>query len=221
MQGLVRTFQTHMSFLFGGERPQGNQCMKMYSREVTRHVRSIDREICKMKASERQTQAEIRRAAEGNDISLAKIKAKELIRNRMYTRRLTATKEGLSCLAQELNIIHSAQKSQEVIQKTTKILQTLNNKMDLTQTYKMLMEFEKQNTNMSDKQAMVNETIDGMFEVDGAEIEGEMTAVFEELGLRMHSDWGGLNAERFEASSHADMDTLEDRFMKLKKQTQN
>lgn len=172
-----------MSFLFGGARTTQPNTAKTHQREIQRHVRTMERENQKSLAAEKTIIAEIKKAANASDIQTAKMKARELIRSRNFRKRLLITQQSLSALAQKLSLIQSTQMSQEVLLSTTKILQTLNAKMDLQATYKMLMQFQKENDTLDERQEISDETLDQMFEIDDSEVEDTLSSVFEELGL--------------------------------------
>lgn len=200
-----------MSFLFGGARPTQSNTLKSYAGEIRKHIRSMQREETKSIQSEKVIIKDIKQLAQKQEINMAKVKAKELVRTRAFRKRLAITQQGLSCLAQELTIMQSSQKTQEILDKTTKILQALNSKMDIGSTYKMLMEFDKQNTTMSEKQDIVNESLDSMFDTDDSEIDSTMTSVFEELGLNLSNS---LRQSVPGSNRHEDMD-IETQFAKL------
>lgn len=197
--------------MFGGARPTQSNTLKSYASDIRKHIRSMQREESKSSQNEKNIIKEIKLMAQKQEINMAKIKAKELVRSRVFRKRLAITQQGLSCLAQELSIMQSSQKTQEILEKTTKILQALNSKMDIGSTYKMLMEFDKQNTTMSEKQDIVDESLDSMFDTDNNEIDMTMTSVFEELGLNLSNNLSNTTAS---LTGIQDMD-VETRFAKL------
>lgn len=200
-----------MSFLFGGGRPTQSNTLKSYASEIRKHIRSMQREETKSTQSEKNIIKEIKALANKQEINMAKIKAKELVRTRTFRKRLAITQQGLSCLAQELSIMQSSQQTQEILEKTTKILHALNSKMDIGSTYKMLMEFDRQNTTMAEKQEIVDDSLDSMFDTDDSEIDSTMSSVFEELGLGISN---GLSHKVTNLSTDHDMD-VETRFARL------
>lgn len=177
-----------MSFVFGGAKPTQQDQIKRYSREIQRHIRALERDSTQGAAKEKQTEREIRKYADKNDIAMAKLKARQLVQERMFRKRLQVTQQGLHSIAQQLTILHSSQHSQDVLAKTTRILAALNSKMNIGATYKMIQEFERQSTTMEEKQELVHESLDNMFEVDDADIDQTMSAVFEELGLELRGN---------------------------------
>jgi len=177
-----------MSFLFGGERPPEPNKLKQYSREIHRHCMHMERESGMLQAKEKGIIKEIFKYASKNELHMAKLKAKELIRNRQVCKRIQITQHGLTSLSQQLSMMESSQKSNEVLAKASKILQALNSKMDLKQTYHMLQEFEKETQVMNEKQELINEGLDNVFETDEQDIDQTLQSVFEELGLQATLD---------------------------------
>jgi division protein CdvB (Snf7/Vps24/ESCRT-III family) len=202
-----------MSFLFGGGRPSQNDTIKHYQREINRHVRSMERESLRSLQNDKPLLNDIKKYVQKNDLHMATLKAKELIRARNFRKRLCTTQQGLVALGQQLSIISTSQQSQEVLAKTTRILHALNTKMDLTSTYKMLRGFEEQSVLLDEKTEVINETMDGIFEVDNGEIDGTLSSVFEEIGLDLHKlmDNNKTNTLQMQESQ----DNIEERFARL------
>jgi len=173
-----------MAFIFGGAL-KSKDSIRDYTREINKHIRGLQREQFQHTNKEKSIQKEIRKYAEKNDLTMAKLKVKELIRTRAFAKRVTVVQHGLSCLSQELTMMSSTQQSQGIIEKTNKILQALNNKLDLNATYKMMMSFENNNTIFQEKQDMISESLDQLFETDDNEVDQEMKMVCEEMGLRL------------------------------------
>ena len=205
-----------MAFLFGGARPSASTTIQAYIREINRHARSMDREAQKSLRDEKVVIKEIFANAGKNDIAMAKLKAKELVRLRTYRKRVTVTQQGLLGLSQQLKILHSTQQGQEVLAKATRILHALDKKMDIASTYRMLQEFERQSTNLSEKQELVNETLDSVFETDMADVDSAMGDVFSELGLKLSEDMSRLNVSSSGLAAQETGDDLEARLARLR-----
>jgi len=172
-----------MAAFFGGARPTQQTTLKFYTRELNRHVRSMEREVHSNTLKEKQVISDIKKYANKNDVNMAKLKAKELIRSRAYSKQLLVMQQGLMSLSQQLSIIQSSQKGHDILSKATTIIQALNNKLDLSSAYKMLSEFERQNTVMQEKQEIIQESMENIFELDETDIDNTVSQVFEEIGL--------------------------------------
>jgi hypothetical protein len=209
-----------MAFLFGGARQQSNNPLKAYVRDIQRHVRQMDRELSTSSMQEKTVMREIRTLAEKQDIPMVKCKARELIRTRAHRQRLVITQQGLKSLAYELNMMSSTQKNQEIISQTTKILTSLNTNMDVKATYKMLMDFERQHTLVTEKQEIMSETLDGVFEADNEDVATDeaMSSVFEEMGLDLSKTFRDKGIAPLPMSNAQEEDDLEARLMRLQQQ---
>jgi charged multivesicular body protein 2A len=172
-----------MAVFFGGARPSQQNTLKQYTRELNRHVRSMEREVHSTTLKEKQVISEIKKYATKNDVNMAKLKAKELIRSRAYSKRLLTMQQGLMSLSQQLSVIQSSQKGHEILAKATHIIHALNNKLDISSAYRMLSEFERQNTVMQEKQEIIQESLENIFELDESDIDSTVSQVFEEIGL--------------------------------------
>jgi charged multivesicular body protein 2A len=91
----------------------------------------------------------------------------------------------LQGLCQQLQAVHSADKMQEILGATARILHCLNSRLDAATVHRMLAEYEKQNSLMSNKAEIVDDALDVMFEVDGEEQATSETValVLREAGL--------------------------------------
>ena len=178
-----------MSFLFGGKRPDNKESLKDYQRKVTSSARGMEREIARLDNQESRVQHDLARHARESKIELATSKAKEMVRLRAHRARLYTMKEHMVGLAQQLQTVQSSSKMQETLAITTKMLQGLNARFDAPNVARMLMEFEKQNVLMAQKQELVEDTLDSAFVVENeAEAMNEaVLAVLQEDGLDLRS----------------------------------
>lgn len=174
-----------MSFLFGGAPQVKKDPVRDYQRDLRHATRSMEREDLKAAAQEKALVAGITKLAREQRIDLCKVKAKELVRLRAHRTRLTTMKGHMSTLAQQLSTVQSAKVMQETMAKTTHLLRSLNARLDAKAIHRMLLEFERQSTQFSDGQEILEETLDGMFETDNEQsaTEDAVAGVFHELGL--------------------------------------
>ena len=94
-------------------------------------------------------------------------------------------KTHMTGLSQQLHMVHSSNKIQETLSTTSRMLQGLNSRMDISSVHRMLVDFEKQNVLITNKQEIVDETLDSAFEVDGEQeaTNDAVLGVLEEAGL--------------------------------------
>jgi len=174
-----------MSFLFGGARPTGADTIKEFQRKVSSQARGMEREISRLDIKENQLAKELSKCASTNRLDVAKHKAVELVRLRAHRGRLYTVKGHMTGLAEQLHGVQSSQRIQETVAYTTRMLGYLNAGFNATAVHRMLMEFEKQNTLMTMKQEIIEETLDSAFETDGesAATDDAVLAVMQEAGL--------------------------------------
>lgn len=183
-----------MSFLFGGARKSGQENIRDYQRKIASSARGMEREMARMDQQEKGLQRELARCAAESNLEVATAKAKEMVRLRAHRSRVRGMKGHMLALAQQLQTVQSTQKMQETLAQTGRMLQGLNSRTDAVAVARMLAEFEKQNTLMANKQEVMEDTLDGMFEVEG-ELEATNEAVLDvlqEAGLNVQSRLKGV-----------------------------
>ena len=183
-----------MSFLFGGARKSGQENIRDYQRKIASSARGMEREMARMDQQEKGLQRELARCAVESNLEVATAKAKEMVRLRAHRSRVRGMKGHMLALAQQLQTVQSTQKMQETLAQTGRMLQGLNSRTDAVAVARMLAEFEKQNTLMANKQEVMEDTLDGMFEVEG-ELEATNEAVLDvlqEAGLNVQSRLKGV-----------------------------
>ena len=192
-----------MSFLFGGAKPAETSAssktanpFREHQRDLRHGIRSLEREDIKAAREERAFKAEILKLARDQRLDLCKAKAREMIRLRCHRSRLTTIKFHMNTIAQQLSTMQGSQQLQTVMGKTTCLLPGLNRSMDPRAVHRMLCEFERQSTLMTDSQEVLQETLDSMFETEdeGAATDQAMAQVFQELGLNVEGRLGALSA---------------------------
>lgn len=197
-----------MAFLFGGGRPANQDSLRDYQRKVAGSARGMEREIHRQDVREKTLQKQLLTCARENNIDMATTKAKEMVRLRAHRARLYTMKEHMAGLSQQLQTVQSSAKIQETIACTARMLQTLNARFDAPGVARMLAEFEKQNVLITQKQEIVDDTLDSAFEVDG-EADATSEAVLDVLqgvGLDLRGRLGGASKNRVEQEDAEDLD---------------
>jgi len=174
-----------MAFLFGGARPSSADSLKDYQRRVAASARGVQREGARLEGREAQIRRELDKLVKSDRIDEAKDKATELVRLRAHRDKLRRMGSHLQALSQQLQAVHSADKMQEILATTARILQGLNQRLDAVTVQRMLAEYERQNSLMANKSEVVDDALDSMFEVDGEEQATSETValVLKEAGL--------------------------------------
>jgi len=184
-----------MSILFGGGKATSEKRdpLRNLQTQVRTSVRASDREIMRIDREEKALLAQLKKCGGAQQIETARLKAKELVRLRAHRTRLTGLKAGLSGLSQQLSEVGSSHRIQATLAQTTGMLQKLNGQLSMVATHRLMREFDRQTTMMTDKQAMVDDALESAFETDNEQAETELAVarVLEEAGmdeaLRMHS----------------------------------
>jgi len=207
-----------MAFLYGGARKESKDSLRDYQRKIAGSARGMERELRKLDLQEKGMQLELGKHAKESKIDLATSKAKEMVRLRAHKTRLRTMKEHMTGLSQQLQTVQSSAKMQETIAVTAKMLQGLNARFDVTSVARMLMEFEKQNVLMAQKQELIEDTLDSAFEVDGeADATSEAVLdVLQEAGLDLRGKLLGGGKTAGAASEDDDTGDLQERLQRLR-----
>jgi hypothetical protein len=174
-----------MSFLFGGARQSGPESVKDYQRKVATSARGLQREIARLDSREAITQRELGRCVQQGRIDDAKAKATEMVRSRAHRERLRKMAGHMTALGQQLQGVHTAGKMQEMVVSTGRILSGLNARLDAGSLARVLADYERQLCIVTSKTEVVDDALEGVFEVDGEEeaTQSAVCAVLEEAGL--------------------------------------
>lgn len=181
-----------MSFLFGGASQTKKDLVREYQKDLRHSVRGMDREELKIASQEKILVASINKLAKERRFDLCKAKAKELIRLRAHRSRVVTMKGYMSTLQYQLSSLQSAKVMQETMAKTTHLLCSLNTHVDANAIHSMLLEFERQSLAFGNKQEVLEETLDGIFEADNEQesTDQALANVFQELGLEIEMGLG-------------------------------
>ena len=185
-----------MAFLFGGARPTGADAIRDFQREVKSSIRGTDREVGKLNVAERTLLRDLKRCGADSNVELARVKARELIRMRAQRSRLFTLKSNMSGLAQRLGELHGSARTTETLARTTRMLQSLNGRMDTAAVTQMLAQFQRHSDLMGNRQEIIEETLESAFETDGeaAATDDALLAVFREAGVDASLSLGRLSA---------------------------
>jgi len=208
-----------MSFIFGGARASGGDNLRDYQRKIAGSARGMEREVARMDQQERALQKDLAKCAAESNLEAATAKAREMVRLRAHRSRVRGMKGHMTALAQQLQTVSSTNKMQETLANTARMLQGLNSRTDAVGVGRMLAEFEKQSTLMATKQEVMEDTLDGTFEVEG-ELEATNEAVLvvlQEAGLDVQHKLRDTGARRDHGVLGGDEDTdLEARLQRLR-----
>lgn len=206
-----------MSFLFGGEKTSKSDHVKDHLRDLRHAQRSMDREEIKACLQEKVLTVLIKKNANEQRIDICRTKAKELIRLRSHRSRLATMKGHMSTLSHQLSTVQSAAKMQETVLRTTSVLKSLNTKIDAKGVHRMLLEFERHNSQFTMNQEVLEETLDKTFETEGEPeaMDDAISGVFSELGLDLSASMGRVGTD-VKQSHEVSIDEIETRLHRLK-----
>jgi hypothetical protein len=174
-----------MAFLFGGARPAATDSVKEYQRKVATSARGLQREIARIDSREACSQKELARSVQQGRIEEAKAKATEMVRARAHRDRLTRMAGHMTALGQQLQGVHASGKMHEMVASTGRILHGLNARLDAGSLARALADYERQHCIITGKTEVVDDALDGAFEVEGEEeaTQSAVCAVLAEAGL--------------------------------------
>merc|ERR1719271_1782428 len=125
--------------------------------------------------------------AKEGQVDSAKIYAKDLVRTRAYIKKMYKMKSHMEAVSMRLQTMQSSAQMAQCMKGVTKVMGTMNRKMNLPQISKIMMEFEKQNEMMGMKEEMMADAVDDAFADDDDEEEEEniLGSVLAELGVEV------------------------------------
>jgi len=159
--------------------------MKEYNRQIKRSVREMDRERATLERQEKKLMGDIKKEAKEGRTDSAKIMAKDLVRTRNYIKKMYKMKSHMEAVSLRLQTMQSSAQMAQCMKGVTKVMGTMNKKMNLPQIQKIMMEFEKQNEMMGMKEEMMEDAMDDAFADDEDEDEEDslLNQVYLELGI--------------------------------------
>merc|ERR550514_2343445 len=125
--------------------------------------------------------------AKEGQVDSAKIYAKDLVRTRAYIKKMHKMKSHMEAVSLRLQTMQSSAQMAQCMKGVTKVMGTMNKKMNLPQIQKIMMEFEKQNEMMGMKEEMMADAMDDAFadDDDEAEEDNVLGSILAELGVEM------------------------------------
>jgi len=182
-----------MEWLFG-KRKTPAQMLKENQRLLNRTMRDLDRERTKMEAQEKKVIADIKKMAKAGQMDAVKIMAKDLVRTKRYVKKFILMKANIQAVSLKISTLKSQDAMMNAMKGVTKAMRTMNKQMKLPQIQKIMMDFEKQSEMLDMKTEMMEDVMDGAMEGEDDEEETDQIVrqVFDELGLQLTDDLGGI-----------------------------
>ncbi|SCV00206.1 LAMI_0G03554g1_1 [Lachancea mirantina] len=178
--------------------------LKKNQRALERTQRELERERRKLESQEKKIVADIKKSAKNNQLSAAKIQAKDLVRTRKYIDKFNNMKTQLQAISLRIQAVRSSDQMTNSMREATGLLASMNRSMNLPQLQRISAEFEKQSDLMDQRQEFMDEAID---DVMGDELEEDDEAdeivakVLDEIGVDLNAKMQSAPQNAVEASA--------------------
>ncbi|CAL6104617.1 Vacuolar_protein sorting 2 [Hexamita inflata] len=162
-----------MSFLTGRKVTMEDQ-VKQNRDAIRTAQKEIDKELFRLEFENKQLANQIRSAAQKDQGDIIKIHAKTLVRNRKSIKRFITSKANLQCLGLRMLSISTMQQMTKAMSQSATIMTKLNDTLKIPEMAKMMAQFSKEMQKLDDKQNMMEEMMDDVFEEEGEAMEIDM-----------------------------------------------
>jgi charged multivesicular body protein 2A len=209
-----------MMDLVFGKKKTPKEIMREYKRGIERSIRDLEREKIKLANEERKITNEMKRAAKNNQLDAVKIMARDIVRIRSYQQKFLKMKSHLNSVSLKLTTMQTSQQMMDSMAQVTRAMQGMNQRMNLPEMQKIMMEFEKQTQVMDMKEEMMGDAIDDGLGVDDEEEEEEelMAQVLDSVGLDLKGQLKSKEPSKLETTEKVEEeDDLSSRLENLKK----
>lgn len=196
----------HMSFLFGAmERTPADEA-RGHSRTISRALRDMEREHGKLTANERIMLRDMKTSARNGEIASVKAMASELVRTRAQMAKLSRMKAHMRAMDMRLKSGQSSQAMVKAMRGSAKVMKSMNAATDAGTLSKILAEFEKESSVLTDKQDFIDERMDdalGDGEDEVQDVNEVVAKVFAEIGVDIGGQMAAVPAQHPVLSSGA------------------
>ncbi|ODV59446.1 uncharacterized protein ASCRUDRAFT_77193 [Ascoidea rubescens DSM 1968] len=160
-------------------------------RALERTQRELDRERQKLERQEKTIVSEIKKSAKNGQISAARIQAKDLVRTKNYIQKFNNMRTQLQAISLRIQAVRSSDQMANSMKDAARLLNGMNRSMNMPQLTRIVMEFEKQNDIMDQRQEMMDDAIDNAMgddiEEDEEEVDEIVNQVLDEIGVDLNS----------------------------------
>jgi charged multivesicular body protein 2A len=167
------------------KKPDPQEQMKAYKRQLDKTIRELERERNKLATQEKMLEVQMKQAAKKGQQDSLKIMAKDLVRTRRYGQKFFRMKMQIQAVSMRLVTMQSVGTMTKSMAGVTKAMRMMNGQMNIPQMQGIMQEFERQNEMMGMKEEMINEAIDDAMagEDDEAEMDEEVNKVMAQMML--------------------------------------
>ncbi|KAK2951720.1 putative Charged multivesicular body protein 2a [Blattamonas nauphoetae] len=156
-------------------------------RTITKATREINREIQRLQTEERKHAANLKKAAKDNQQGPAKLFAKQIIRGRAQIQRLHQMRANLSSIELQIQIVSSQQALVGCMKSMNRIMGTMSRQIKIPQMQKIMMDFQRQNDIMEQKQEIMDDAMDDAFGAADEDEEADVLVnqILDEFSIQM------------------------------------
>nr|CDS27490.1 charged multivesicular body protein 3 [Hymenolepis microstoma] len=144
-----------MKAIFHNEKDLRPRVRKLQS-ELKREQRKLDREIVIIQQKCKQSELEVKRYAQRNNMDAAKVLAKEIAKSRMTINRLYQAKAQIGSVCAELDNQISMAKMANALKQSTTVMQSMSNLVKLPELQTTMKNLSKEMM----KLGIINEVVD-------------------------------------------------------------
>mmetsp|Transcript_2806 Transcript_2806/g.4308 ORF Transcript_2806/g.4308 Transcript_2806/m.4308 type:complete len:224 (-) Transcript_2806:80-751(-) len=169
-----------------GKKKTVAEILKDAKRLVNRSIRELQREQRGMEREEKQLIADIKKHAKLQQMDIATLKAKDLVRTRNYIKKFIK----LGSQLQAVNLKMTTAKTQETMMRSmknvTRAMKAMNKAMKPAKLQELMKQFAQLDEQLEFKSEMMGDAIDDAVAEEGDEEEQEevLSKVFDELGFQ-------------------------------------
>uniref|UniRef100_A0A0N5C583 Charged multivesicular body protein 2a n=1 Tax=Strongyloides papillosus TaxID=174720 RepID=A0A0N5C583_STREA len=182
-----------MKALFG-KRENPSETLRKNQRCLNKAIRELDREKSRLEAEEKKIIVEIQKMAKMNQMDSVRVMAKQLVRTRNYCKRFSMMKANIQTVSLKIATLKSQDSMAAAMKGVTIAMKKMNNRMNLPQIQKIMMDFEKQTNIIDMKGEILDDAVDDtMGDIDDPEeSEGIVNQILDEMGIQIGNELRSL-----------------------------
>ncbi|KAJ1451837.1 Snf7-domain-containing protein [Pelagophyceae sp. CCMP2097] len=144
--------------------------MKKWKREISKEMRSMDREIKKIEQMENKSKAECEKLGKAGRIDACKIIAKEIVRTRKTKERMFTAKAQMNSVSMQLQTQAAMVRAAGCMKKSAEVMTVMNKLVKLPELQKTMVNMSRE----MERAGLIEEMIgDSMDMLDGDSVEDE------------------------------------------------
>lgn len=161
---------------------------KEWKKKLSKEMRHIDRDMNALTRAESKAASECKKLAKQNQLSSARLLAKEIVNTRKAKERMMTAKAQMNSASMALQSSISLMKVQGVVAKSTDVMVAMNGLIKLPEVSKTMAEMAREMERAGLVESMIDDTFE-MIEPDDMETaaDAEVNKVIEELTSEIFS----------------------------------